>query len=181
MTPKSLLRHPLAASPVADLAGPGFQPGARRPVFEAGGRRGDVRRVVLCSGKVWADLAAERRAGPGRGTLAVARLEELYPFPRPTCAPLLDAYPRAGGRGLAPGGAAEHGRLDVRRRPDCATLLAPRGLALRYVGRPERASPAEGWSGAHAAEQGDRRRRDAGLDAPTGGRRDAVAQERGAQ
>ncbi|HEX2037305.1 MAG TPA: 2-oxoglutarate dehydrogenase E1 component [Chloroflexota bacterium] len=149
MTPKSLLRHPLAASSPAALAdGAGFRPVLDDPYFEDHPRDG-VRRLVLCSGKVYVDLAAAE----GRdGTVAIVRLEELYPFPSAELAETLDRYP----------GVVDVVWLQEEPRnmgawafvqPRIQAILARHSLELRYVGRPERASPAEGSPSWHAAEQ----------------------------
>jgi 2-oxoglutarate dehydrogenase E1 component len=192
MTPKSLLRHPLAESPVAELSSGGF-----RPVLDdARATKPDrVRRLVLCSGKIWVDVeSAPARAagahrphpatprpggtrhpdgtGPGRvpsrrigypaegrvgvpgsrhpADLAVVRVEELYPFPADELRSVLARYRRA----------REVVWLQEEPRnmggwffvaPRLGELIGDR--ALRYVGRPEMASPAEGWGHAHAVEQ----------------------------
>ena len=148
MTPKSLLRHPLAASPVRDLAAPFFRPVLDDPA--AANRPERIRRLALCSGKVWADLEGHPRRAAA-ADLAIVRLEELYPFPAEELAAVLDGYPWA--REVVwlqeePRNAGAWSYVEPRLR---ALLGAER--ALRYVGRPERASPAEGWAEAHAAEQ----------------------------
>jgi 2-oxoglutarate dehydrogenase E1 component len=148
MTPKSLLRHPLAASRASDLAREAF-----RPVLDdarASGQPDRVRRLVLCSGKVWADVESD----PGRAdddSLALVRLEELYPFPAEELRALLESYSGA------------HDVVWLQEEPQNAGAwpwIEPRlrellgsERSLRYVGRPERASPAEGWSDVHAVEQ----------------------------
>jgi 2-oxoglutarate dehydrogenase E1 component len=148
MTPKSLLRHPLAASRAADLAGGDFQ-----PVIDdarAAKQRSAVRRVVLCSGKVWTDLEGDQRRAADE-SLAVVRVEELYPFPAAEIAAVLRAYAHVEEviwlqeepQNMGAWCFVEH-RL---------RKLLPSGATLRYIGRPEMASPAEGWSDAHAAEQ----------------------------
>ncbi len=112
---------------------------------------GEVDRVVLCSGKIYYDLLTEAdKMDAGRP--ALVRLEQLYSFPwtemRASAGPLSQAE----GAGLGPGGAAEHGRL-VLRRAEAPGAGASRASRCRYVGRPERASPAEGYPAAHSAEQ----------------------------
>jgi 2-oxoglutarate dehydrogenase E1 component len=148
MTPKSLLRHPLAAARPADIAGGTFQ-----PVIDdarAANRRDAVERVVLCSGKVWVDVESnERRAADD--SLAVVRVEELYPFPADQIRAMLQGYPRL--RELIwlqeePKNMGAWGFVEGWLREIVGERLAP-----RYVGRPEMASPAEGWSDAHTAEQ----------------------------
>src|SRR4029078_11075615 len=78
LTPKSLLRHPLVASPPRELAEGRFRMVLPDP--EAEDRNADIRRVLVCSGKVYADLmASEHRAA--RTDTAICRLEQLYPVP----------------------------------------------------------------------------------------------------
>src|SRR6185369_12951890 len=79
MTPKSLLRHPEAVSRLADLSTGRFAP----VIGDAGlspEQAGKVERVIVCSGKVYFDLL-ERRRKTGASTVAIVRLEQLYPFP----------------------------------------------------------------------------------------------------
>jgi 2-oxoglutarate dehydrogenase E1 component len=92
-TPKSMLRLKAAASPVEDLTG-----GTFRPVItevEGGVDPGGVRRVLLCSGKVYYDLLAERakRAASGGAQVAILRLEQLAPLPGEQVREALSAYP----------------------------------------------------------------------------------------
>src|SRR6266508_2392706 len=87
MTPKGLLRVKEASSPLADLSEGGVSPVLEEPGVE----RERVRRLVLCSGKLYYDLVGhERRAGAR--DVAVARLEQLYPFPARAVAELLSGY-----------------------------------------------------------------------------------------
>ena len=90
-TPKSMLRLKAAASRVDDFTGGAFQ-----PVIRDTGQPdpATVRRVLLCSGKVWYDLAAHRAASGDTGT-AVLRLERLYPLPIEELKAGLAAYPSA--------------------------------------------------------------------------------------
>jgi 2-oxoglutarate dehydrogenase E1 component len=76
MTPKSLLRHPEVVSGLDDLASGRFHP----IIPDAGGREpGGIRRVILCSGKIYYDLAAAREA-MGAQHVAIVRIEQLYPL-----------------------------------------------------------------------------------------------------
>jgi 2-oxoglutarate dehydrogenase E1 component len=147
LTPKSLLRNPLASSRASDLVEGHFEPvlddaaAAKHP--------SRVRRVVLCSGHIWAELASDKRRGDA-DSVAIVRIEELYPFPSEALADLFERYNRA----------TEVVWLQEEPRNMGAwPFLAPRlhellgERELSYVGRPERASPAEGWADAHAAEQ----------------------------
>jgi 2-oxoglutarate dehydrogenase E1 component len=77
MTPKSLLRHKLATSGLDELSGGGFLPVIGDPDMQD---RAAVRRVILCSGKVYYDLL-ERKRDAGLEEVAIIRIEQLYPFP----------------------------------------------------------------------------------------------------
>jgi 2-oxoglutarate dehydrogenase E1 component len=148
LTPKSLLRHPRAGASLADLTGGGFQ-----PVLDdvAVSDRAAVTRLILCSGKVAVDLAGERPENAA--WVAVARVEQLYPFPADALRDLVAAYPHL----------REVVWVQEEPRNNGAwTYIAPRLAAalpsdlaahLRYDGRPEMASTAEGMPDAHAAEQ----------------------------
>jgi 2-oxoglutarate dehydrogenase E1 component len=147
MTPKSLLRHPLSNSRAADLVEGRFEPVVDDA--RAAKHASRVRRVVACSGHIWAELEADKRRAQA-DDVAVVRLEELYPFPREAVLEILERYSRA----------EEVIWLQEEPRNMGAWPFVERHLrelvgerALRYVGRPERASPAEGWAAAHAAEQ----------------------------
>jgi 2-oxoglutarate dehydrogenase E1 component len=146
MTPKSLLRHPLAAAGPADLASAGFQ-----PVLDdarAAARPGRVQRVVLCSGKVWTDLQGDRhRAGDA---LSVIRVERLYPFPTEEVRAALAAYDKAREVVWLQEEPQNMGAWAFV-QPRLRDLLG--GQAVRYVGRPPSASPAEGWAHVHQREQ----------------------------
>ena len=148
MTPKSLLRLPQATSRLEELTGGTFQAVIDDPL--AAEHRDQVERLVLCSGKVYYDILSGA-AGVDRSRIAVGRVEQLYTFPGPELTALLARY------------AAVREVTWVQEEPrnmGAWTYLEPRlrhalrpGLPLRYVGRPERASPAEGYPAAHAAEQ----------------------------
>jgi 2-oxoglutarate dehydrogenase E1 component len=148
MTPKSLLRHPRAGSSLSDLTEGSFQP----VIDDFKGQPEAVRRLILCSGKVVVDLETAMDAQPeSREWIAVARVEQLYPYPEAALETTLQRYPHL----------TEVVWLQEEPRNMAAwTYIAPRlasqastGVALRYVGRPERASTAEGLPNAHAAEQ----------------------------
>ena len=115
MTPKSLLRHKEAVSTLADF-GPGLvvppHPRRDRPARAGRARCGAS---LLCSGKVYFDLVAERRKRK-IDDIAILRIEQLYPFPITRLAQRLAHYPQCRGR-VVPGGAGEHGRLALRRPP----------------------------------------------------------------
>ncbi len=89
MTPKSLLRHKLAVSSLDELANGHFQ--AVLPETDAGVKPAKVKRVVLCSGKVYYDLY-EKRAEEGITDVALVRIEQLYPFPEDVLIETLAPY-----------------------------------------------------------------------------------------
>jgi 2-oxoglutarate dehydrogenase E1 component len=147
-TPKSLLRLPAASSHVDELTA-----GAFRPVLDdaaALARPADIRRLVLCSGKVYYDLALSPLRAGASG-VAIGRVEMLYPFPAAELAALIEGYPRLEEIVWAQ---EEPRNMGPRKflLPDLLAL-APAGVKVRDVSRPERASPAEGYPAAHAAEQ----------------------------
>jgi len=88
-TPKSLLRHPAAVSSLEDLAGAQFQ----HVIDDAEVEPSEVKRVVLCSGKVYYDLLAARR-DHGEGRVALVRVELLYPYPQEAIDAVLARYPK---------------------------------------------------------------------------------------
>ncbi|WP_013627146.1 2-oxoglutarate dehydrogenase E1 component [Rubinisphaera brasiliensis] len=90
MTPKSLLRHPQCVSSVDDLATGSFQSVIDDPTFED---RSQVKRILLCSGKVYYDLLAERERLERTNDVAIVRLEELYPLPYVQLQEVLGQYP----------------------------------------------------------------------------------------
>nr|CAA9282607.1 2-oxoglutarate dehydrogenase E1 component [uncultured Armatimonadetes bacterium] len=155
MTPKSLLRHPGAVSSLADLTQGRFQPVLDDP---RGRERADqVTRLVLCSGKVYVDLTFDTKTGGYREEftaaeqVAVARVEELNPFPGDELDKVLAGYPNL--REVVwmqeePQNMGAWGFVEPRLRG-----LLGRNVDLRYVGRPAGASPAEGSGSRHTVEQ----------------------------
>jgi len=148
MTPKSLLRHPLARSSAHELVEGRFQEVLDDPEGES--RRGEVTRMVFCSGKVYYDLLGSdlREEAPH---VALARVEELYPFPGDAIHDLVTSYPNLEEVVWAQEEPMNMGALSyVGPRLRGAV---PRNLPLRHVSRPERASPAVGKSWEHKTEQ----------------------------
>jgi 2-oxoglutarate dehydrogenase E1 component len=146
MQPKSLLRLPQAASHLGDLTSGTFKPVIDDPNGAA--KRESVRRLVLCSGKVYYDLAVKE---PG-SHVAVVRLEQLYPWPLPEVSDIVDLYPNIDEVAWV---------QEEPKNMGAWSFVAPRlrvaagnALVIKYIGRPERASPAEGYSKSHTDEQG---------------------------
>jgi 2-oxoglutarate dehydrogenase complex dehydrogenase (E1) component-like enzyme len=146
VTPKGLLRLKDATSTIGEFVGGGF-----RPVIDD--VRLDKRRVgrlVLCSGKVYYDIVGHEAYAEAAETVAVARIEQLYPFPTQAVAALVGSYPwleevvwaQEEPQNMGPWRSIRH-RLEE----------AASGRRLRFVGRPWRASPSEGYPTAHLIAQ----------------------------
>jgi len=148
MTPKSLLRHPLAASHLEDLAHGRFQPVLDDA--EARERPDEVARLILCSGKVYVDLVSSEARTSDRG-VAVARVEQLYPFPANEIGDLLASYPRLREVVWVQEEPQNMGAWNFA-APRLRQLVG-RAISLSYNGRPERASPAVGSGQVHKMEQ----------------------------
>ncbi|MEA2455018.1 MAG: hypothetical protein QOI45_1280, partial [Thermoleophilaceae bacterium] len=148
MTPKSLLRLPAATSSVADLADGGFERVIDDPALPAG--REAVTKLVLCSGKVYYDIAThEDRESAAH--IAVARVEQLYPFPEVELIELMESYPNLERVVWVQEEPRNMGaRAFMRRR---MAKILPERLSYDYVGRQLRAAPGEGYSAAHKREQ----------------------------
>ncbi|PWU22869.1 MAG: 2-oxoglutarate dehydrogenase E1 component, partial [Candidatus Rokuibacteriota bacterium] len=146
MTPKGLLRLKEAGSALPQLTEGAFEPVLDDP----GADHERVRRLVLCSGKIYYDLAGHGRRDGARH-IAVARLEQLYPFPARSVADLLGRYPQLEELVWAQEEPLNMGAYrSIRHRLEDAL---PHGIPLHYVGRPWRASPSEGYPTAHLVEQ----------------------------
>lgn len=149
MTPKSLLRNPMASSPIEDLASGTFMPVVDDPF--AAGRESEITRLVLCSGKVAIDLEASslRAESPG---VAIARIEQLAPFQNSAIKAVIARYPNVTDLVWLqeePRNMGAWNYMDGRLRD----LVRDRGLEPRYIGRIERSSPAEGSLDLHLDEQ----------------------------
>ena len=154
MTPKSLLRHKRCISFLTDMEpGSSFHrvfrdqaecvPGATTVKLSPDN---EIKRVVLCTGKVYFDLMEEREKR-GENRIQILRLEQLYPFPENVLAQELNRFPKA--------------ELvwcqEEPKNQGAWTFVAPRletltGAKARYVGRPEYASTAAGLMKQHLAE-----------------------------
>lgn len=150
-TPKSLLRLPQAASNLNDLTSGSFRPVLDDADPGVQQRAAVVERIVLCTGKIFYDLLAEAaRLGDRRP--ALVRIEGLYTFPEDAVRAVLARYPSAKDIVWAQEEPRNMGAWAYI-APRLGALL-PAGSLLGYAGRPERASPAEGYPKAHSAEQG---------------------------
>ena len=147
MTPKSLLRHRLSVSTMADLARGRFQ----QLIDEVEPLADDaVTRVVFCSGKVYFDLAEHRR-NESINNVAIVRIEELYPFPIEEYARVIGRYRNAKEVVWCQEEPQNQGAwYQIRHR-----LQEPLGLSheLFYAGRPGAAAPASGIHALHVRQQ----------------------------
>jgi 2-oxoglutarate dehydrogenase E1 component len=145
MTPKGLLRLKESTARLEGLAEGRFE-----PVIDDGLAHEGVRRLVLCSGKIYYDLAGhEQRAK--RQDVALARIEQLYPFPVDPTTALVASYPSLQEIVWAQEEPQNMGAWRaIRHRLEEA--IAGR-VPLRFVGRPWRASPSEGYPTAHVRQQ----------------------------
>jgi 2-oxoglutarate dehydrogenase E1 component len=146
MTPKGLLRLKQAGSTLDDLATGEFRP----LLDDTAANRDAVTRLVLCQGKVYYDIAGHEDRERAE-SVAVARLEQLYPFPVEQAAELVRGYPNLREVVWAQEEPQNMGAWRaIRHRLEEAK---PDGVVLAYVGRPWRASPSEGYPTAHLREQ----------------------------
>ncbi|MFD1705299.1 2-oxoglutarate dehydrogenase E1 component [Siminovitchia sediminis] len=149
MTPKSLLRHPLASSDVEELT-----KGSFKSVIEQrglGGYHEAVERIALCSGKIAIDLEEQLQDEADVDWLHIIRVEELYPFPKEEISEILSRYPNL------------KEIVWVQEEPknmggwlhviSYIREIRPEGVDIRYEGRRRRSSPAEGDPTAHRKAQ----------------------------
>ncbi len=144
MSPKSLLRHPQAVSPLDDLVQGSF----RRVIADERGDPSEIARVVLCSGKLYYDLAAAREASGARH-VAVVRLEQLYPLATDEVLAAIGRYRPGVELVWAQEEPSNMGAWDY-----VEARLAPRlPSPVLLVSRPPSASPAVGSATRHKLEQ----------------------------
>ena len=152
MTPKSLLRHKLAISSLADFA-PGTRFQRVIPEIDTIAKDGDVKRVIFVSGKLYYELLETRREKDIKD-IALVRVEQFYPFPKGEIETALKQYANAevvwaqeepenmgAWRFIAP------------RIGEVMDAVGRTSNRIRYVGRPEMASPAEGYMKLHTRSQ----------------------------
>jgi 2-oxoglutarate dehydrogenase E1 component len=142
-TPKSMLRHPEASSPIDDLANGAFRPVVSDPNIQ------DAERVLLCTGKIGHELNVERKKRKDDKT-AIVFLDQLYPFPEHEIAEELARHPNAREITWVQEEPANMGALWFV-VPRLRRLAAPRGVLT--VKRSASASPATGSAKAHELEQ----------------------------
>jgi 2-oxoglutarate dehydrogenase E1 component len=149
MSPKSLLRHPLAVSSLDDLANGTFQL-AIGEIDRISAKK--VKRVIFCSGKVYYDLLEQRRKNK-QTNVAIIRIEQLYPFPHQTLLELLKPYSRVTDFVWCQEEPQNQGAWYCSRHNFVEVI--PAQATLRYAGRPASASPAVGYLSVHQQQQQD--------------------------
>jgi 2-oxoglutarate dehydrogenase E1 component len=144
MQPKSMLRLREASSRLSDLTDSKFMSVIDDAAVAE--TRDQVKRLVFCTGKIYYDLMAKRTPH-----VALVRVEQLYPWPHDEVARIVDLYPSVEEVVWA---------QEEPKNMGAWTFVSPRlrvstgnAMIVRYIGRPERASPAEGYAAAHKAEQ----------------------------
>ena len=148
LTPKGLLRHPAVASSPRDLA-----EGRWQQVIddaEARTREGDVRRLLLCSGKVAIDLLTSERRKESPG-VAICRVEQLYPLPVNDIRRVIESYPALEQVVWVQEEPENYGAFEFV-RPHLQAIVAGR-YNFSYIARPRSSSPAEGSAARHAQNQ----------------------------
>jgi 2-oxoglutarate dehydrogenase E1 component len=146
MTPKSLLRLPQATNRLEHLSETRFFPVLGEPRVAAD----KVTRLVLCTGKIYYDLVGHPSRQDNEA-VAIGRVELLYPFPEAQILELVDSYPNL--REVVwvqeePRNMGARAHMSPR-----LMQILPQHLKFGYIGRPERASPGEGYPAAHTGEQ----------------------------
>jgi 2-oxoglutarate dehydrogenase E1 component len=149
MSPKSLLRHKLSVSSLDE-----FETGPFRVVIDEIDQidKDKVRRILVCSGKVYFDLLEARRENE-IGDCAIIRLEQLYPFPKDEMLAVIGGYPNAEELIWV--------QEEPRNQGAWSTLLSTRHLGgcfdtskpLTCIARPYSASPAVGYASLHREQQ----------------------------
>jgi 2-oxoglutarate decarboxylase len=146
MTPKSLLRLPQATSRIEHLSESRFFPVLAEPRID----EEKVQRLVLCTGKIYYDLKGHATRENNEG-VAISRVELLYPFPQQQ---ILDEVARYPNLREVVWVQEEPRNMGARAHMSPRLLhILPSPLEFGYVGRPERASPGEGYPAAHTVEQ----------------------------
>jgi 2-oxoglutarate dehydrogenase E1 component len=147
MTPKSLLRHKQAVNSLEDLSEGVFMPVLGDTLVQDASK---VKKIVLCSGKVYYDLA-DKRAESKRDDVAIIRIEQLYPFPEVLLKLEIDKYPNVEDAVWCQEEPLNQGAWYSSQHHIRSVL--PGDLYLRYAGRSASAAPAVGYTQIHIQQQ----------------------------
>ena len=147
ITPKSLLHHPLAISSLEELTEGTFQ----NAIGEIDAiEPSQVKRVVMCSGKVFYDLIEERRK-KAQTDVAIIRIEQLYPFPYEEVAKILEPYAHVTDFVWCQEEPQNQGAWYCSKHN--FEYVIPESAKLAYAGRPASAAPAVGYASLHNKQQ----------------------------
>ncbi len=148
MSPKSLLRHPMSRSSLQSLSEGYFMPVIDDPTISSQRRR-HVKRIALCSGKIYVE-AMGHASRPDKPATAFVRIEQLYRFPLDEIKAILEKY-----KGIEEvvwlQEEPKNGGAYYYAKPLLESILGD--MPLQYIGRPHRASPAEGSLTWHKVQQ----------------------------
>ena len=151
MTPKSLLRNPLVPSDVTELSKGKFKPVIEQ--FTAARPNDQVKRIVLCSGKIAIDLAEQIKDESQFLWLQIVRLEEIYPFPTDILKERFKQYSNVKEIFWVQEEPKNMGAWTfVEPR---INAIAPNGIRAEFIGRRRRSSPAEGEPNIHKLVQSE--------------------------
>lgn len=150
MTPKSLLRHKLAVSSKKEITGAS----AFQPVIDDPSPPKTVKRVVLCTGKIYYDLLSQRLGQKATSNVALVRVEQLYPFPEKELFHTLKKYPKAGVVWCQeePQNMGAWTYIDRRIEAVLQKLKSTQRWP-QVIARPEGSAPATGYAVQHEKEQ----------------------------
>jgi 2-oxoglutarate dehydrogenase E1 component len=149
MSPKSLLRHPLAVSSIEELAEGVFH----NVIDEIDDiSASDVKRVVMCSGKVYYDLLEQRRKNE-QSDVAIIRVEQLYPFPQVEFGQIMSKFKHVKDWVWCQEEPQNQGAWYCSQHHFWSAL--PKAAKLTYAGRKASASPAVGYISVHNQQQKD--------------------------
>ena len=149
MSPKSLLRHPLAVSSIEELAEGVFH----NVIDEIDDiNASDVKRVVMCSGKVYYDLLEQRRKNE-QSDVAIIRVEQLYPFPQVEFGQIMSKFKHVKDWVWCQEEPQNQGAWYCSQHHFWSAL--PKAATLTYAGRKASASPAVGYISVHNQQQKD--------------------------
>lgn len=149
MAPKSLLRNPLVASNGLELSEGEFQPVVEQPGL--GEQQEKVKRLILATGKMAIDLAENLKNVEDKEWFHILRVEEIYPFPFAKVKEIIARYPnleeivwvQEEPKNMGAWSFVSHRLLEI----------APKEIAVNYLGRRRRSSPAEGDPNVHKLKQ----------------------------
>lgn len=152
MTPKSLLRHKRCVSSIEDFTNDStFHRVQDDPKYRSVSQDPKVRRIVFCSGKIYYQLEEARDAQ--KLDIAIVRLEQIYPFPDDSIEEEMRRFPKAEVLWCQEEPENMGPWTFVRHRMEAVLERMKRTPSVRYVGRPEAASPATGSAQAHQQQQ----------------------------